>query len=414
VIRTACVAAALLICTAATGSGQSAAAPSPKIDIELDVASSELPRRVSLFTALGEAANRGADIGLDRVFGRDNERRRSRVALRVARLWLVNLPIAALTTAASHNAGHFARINELEHGDQFLRVTHWPWPIPLVGTVEGSTTPLADHPLTAMAVFGGGEQGSSVLREQLLDKIYTSDRADYFEWVLVGYASLDFPMYAWTDLRPSHFVSLDAFFNTTPADFRNYVLTQAQVGGQPDLQAMSRFARQIRRSAWLNLADLALWSAVSRTFQYAATGERSTTNPVLSIGPLRIVPAAYSALGTLGLERGIDVRVIGASYLTHVTVRRTSIPFGSGRWGIGLGLRARRSAAIRPEGQVDIWRRLGNETGFRVEAGLRRALLKGAQPLETSFRIGYKSEGYLVDAPYRATVLASIATTIRF
>jgi hypothetical protein len=32
----------------------------------------------------------------------------------------------------------------------------------------------------------------------------------------------------------------------------------------------------------------------------------------------------------------------------------------------------------------------------------------------TAFRIGYKSTGYLADAPYRATLLASISTTIRF
>ena len=28
--------------------------------------------------------------------------------------------------------------------------------------------------------------------------------------------------------------------------------------------------------------------------------------------------------------------------------------------------------------------------------------------------IGYKSEGYLSDAPYRATLLASVSTSIRF
>jgi hypothetical protein len=64
---------------------------------------------------------------------------------------------------------------------------------------------------------------------------------------------------------------------------------------------------------------------------------------------------------------------------------------------------------------MDVWERPGNEsTGFRIEAGLRGALRTGFQPFETAFRVGYKSEGYLADAPYRAMLLASISTTIQF
>ncbi len=406
---------------------QTAAPPQPPVAIELEYAQSELPRRVALFTAASEAANRAADLGLDRLFG-NARRERSRIVLRIARLWLVNLPIAALTTAASHNAGHFARVNEVGHGEQFLQVTQWPWPIPAVGTVEGSDT-LIEDPLMRLAVFGGGEQGSGVLKDKAIDKIYTSDRADYFDWVLAGYASLDFPLYAWTDLRPSYFKSPDSVWNSQLADFRNYVLTEqsmtaanvVRAGGGlylPDpaaqMAGLSRFARQIRRSAWLNLADFTLWSAFHRTVRYAATGERSTANPALTLGCVRIVPGAYATLGTVGLERGVDVRVLGARYVTHVNVRQTSPPPGGSRWGFGVGLRSRTPTAIRPEAQVDLWQRLQRGPGFRVEAGFRAPVRNGSQPFETAFRVGYKSQGYLTEAPYRATLLASISTSIRF
>jgi hypothetical protein len=421
----------VLSCIAGAAFGQSPAPTQPPIEIELEYAYSELPRRVGLYTALGEAANRGADLGLDKLFG-DGKRGRSRVALRIARLWLVNLPIAALTTAVSHNAGHFARMNEVERGDHVLHVTQWPWPIPIVGTVEWGTSRI-DTPMQQMSVVGGGEQGSGVLKERVVDKIYASDRADYFDWVLAGYAALDFPAYAWTDLRPSHFSSLDRFWSSNPADFRNYVAAEQEMAQQMadddvvpngeglfirsvalELRDLSRFARQIRRSAWLNLADYTVWSAFRRTVQYAATGERSTINPALAVGPLRIVPGAYATLGTVGLERGVDVRVLGSRSLTHVNVRHTSPPTGGSRWGFGIGLRSRTATAIQPEGQIDAWQRPEHRTGFRVEAGLRGPLGHGSQPFETAFRVGYKTEGYLTDAPYRATLLASISTTIRF
>jgi hypothetical protein len=413
-----------MLCVPAVAFAQSPAPTHSPVDIEVEYARSELPRRVALFMSLGEAANRGADLGLDKVFG-DEREGRSRVALRIARLWFVNLPIAALTTASSHNAGHFARMNEVERGEHVLHVTHWPWPVPLVGTIEWGTSRI-ETPMQEMSVVGGGEQGSRVLKERVVDKIYTSNRADYFDWVLAGYASLDFPMYAWTDLRPSYFSSPDRFWNSNPADFRNYVHAEqdaVRIAGGDGLFALNpavqlgglkRFAREIRRSAWLNLADFTLWSAFQRTIQYAISGERATANPSLSVGPLRLVPGAYATLGTVGLERGLDVRVLGSRYLTHLNIRHTAPPAGGGRWGLGIGMRSRTKTAIRPETQVDVWQRPGNQPGFRVEAGLRGPLRTGSQPFETALRFGYKCEGYLSDAPYRATLLASISTTIRF
>lgn len=383
-----------------------------KIDVDLEFATSELPRRVGLYTAMGEAANRGADVALDKLLGPHEGSSRSGIALRLGRLWFVNLPIAALSAAASHNAGHFARMNEVSNEDHFLRVTQWPWPIPLVGTIEWGGTLLVT-PLDERSVFGGGEQGSRVAHDRLADKIYASERADYFDWVLLAYASLDFPAYAWTDLRPSHFSSLDTLFNSGRADFSNYVLSVAGDYWEPDLAAIDRHASEIRHSAWLNLADLALWSAVGRTAQYVATGERSTKGLVLPIGRYRIVPGAYASLATPGLERGVDVRVVGDGYLTHVNLRRTSLASG-GRWAAGLGVRPRLNAKLKPEGQLDLWQQLDAGPGFRVEVGARGPLRTGSQPFTTSFRIGYKTKGYLADAPYRATLLASISTTIRF
>jgi hypothetical protein len=414
VTRAAALAIAVLLGPAPRGFGQTPDPAAQPVNVEIELAWSNPPRDVALFTALAEAANRGADLALDKTIGRGEGRGRGQVAGRLARVWLVNLPIAALASAASHNAGHFARASEFGGRHRFLHVTQWPWPVPIMGTIEGSDADLRD-PFAALAVVGGGEQGSDVLRGRLLDKIYSGDRADYFDWILLGYAAMDFPLYAWTDLRPSTFASQEAFMSRNPADFRHYVFSEAVIEGRNlDLRTLDRYARSIRRSAWLNLADFSLWNAIARTARYVITGERTTANPAIRLGSIGVVPGAYATLGSIGLERGVDVRLISRSCLTHVNLRAMSVPARGSRWGAGIEIRSRSQDTLRPTIQVDAWQRLEGEAGFRLGTGLRRRLGRGAQPFETGFTIGYKSEGYLNDAPYRAGLLGSLSTTVRF
>jgi hypothetical protein len=284
--------------------------------------------------------------------------------------------------------------------------------VPLVGTLEGSSVALED-PLDRMAVVGGGEQGAHLQKDRLVDKIYSRESADYFDWLVVGYATLDFPTYAWYDLRPSRLASGSAFAEGA-ADFRNYVAALADLEPGGGFETVRRKAREIRRAAWLNLADFTLWSGATRMVRYVRTGQRRTKSPVLRIKGLRLVPGAYSTLSSVGPENGVDVRVLSARYLGHLNVRRTSARQRAGRWGAGFGLTSREARWRLPEMQGDLWQRAGPTPGFRMEAGSRGVLRPGEHALEGAFRLGYKSAGYLVDAPARAGLLASVSASIRF
>ena len=55
-----------------------------------------------------------------------------------------------------------------------------------------------------------------------------------------------------------------------------------------------------------------------------------------------------------------------------------------------------------------------HRTGMWVERGTARELMLAGRSWEASVRCGYKTDGYLLDAPYRATALASVALTARF
>src|SRR5205823_12101791 len=241
---------------------------------ELELSNSAIRRYAGLFAAAGETLNWGADLGLDALLGTSSERRPRDVLARLGRLWFVNLPIASLTHAASHDYGHFARGDEAGFHTRAIRVTHWPWPIPLTASVEGSADDAGPRPAppVQLPVLGGGEQAVYTLKQTLTDKIYSANTANYFDWLALGYAALDFPLYAWSDLSPSSLTSLDAFFGTQQGDFRQYVLALAEIeSDELKIRTVRDYANGIRRDAWLNLADYALWAGFARVGGYVVT-----------------------------------------------------------------------------------------------------------------------------------------------
>ena len=91
---------------------QSLPEPPDRPPFTVEIASESI-RRYSLFaTAAGQAANWGADAALDRAFGRPVGRGAGPIASRLARLWLVSMPIAAASSFAAHEMGHVSRAHE--------------------------------------------------------------------------------------------------------------------------------------------------------------------------------------------------------------------------------------------------------------------------------------------------------------
>jgi hypothetical protein len=391
-----------------TVNAQTPAADQRQADFTIEVSTSDMIRRSALYVTAGEAVNRAADLGLDALIGPTDQRRTRDVFARLGRLWFVNMPVAAIAHGSAHNAGHFARAAEFGlHGGRTV-VDHWPWPIPIFSSVEYVAQPpsFGDEISQGLAVIGGGEQGATLTKQRLNDQIYSRDSTGYFDWVLLGYTSLDYPTYAWSNLRDSN--------RDEPGDFRSYAQVLTLLEPNPSFEKEARHADRLRHDAWLNLADYSLWQAVARVAQYVATGERQTQNATLSIGGIRFVPGTYASLSSLGPERGVDVRVLSSALLTRVNVRQISTPVDGALWGAGAAIRSRDPRRLLPEGNFDVWQRTGERPGVRVEAGTTTRKTIRGQPFDASIRIGYKTEGYLVDAPMRATILAGFSLSCRF
>jgi hypothetical protein len=393
--------------------------------LTIEVASASMRRYPVLATAAGQAANRAADAALDHLFGRPNGKTAGAVAKRVLRLWVVGMPIASASSFVAHETGHVSRAEQVDAAVRGLKVRRWPWPLPhLAGTLR------IDDPVDELAIAAGGGEGSLIQEEALVDRIYERAEADYFDWLLLTYAKLDLPIYTWAS-RLSDRLALP--FDGLPGDPRRYanefatrrafVRFQAPPGLSfvPTELEYPRVATTIQHGMWLNLADYTLAAAVMRNIQYIASGERVTPNPALKIGRFQFLPGARFGLTSVGLETAITTRVLSSRRLTRAEVRSIETPSGRHLWAAAIDGTPRLTVGLAPTFRADIFQRARDRFGIadeglgvRIEAGFEKPISRVGHLADIGIRLGYKSKGYLADAPYKATMLGAVRVSVRF
>jgi hypothetical protein len=381
-------------------------------------------RYPSLATALGQLANRGADGALDRVFGAAEGTGARAVAHRIVRTYLVSLPIAALSATAAHELGHVSRGHEGGLSFSGFRVAEWPWPVPVMSArLYADASGEAPMELNELGVIAGGAEAARVQEDMLLDNIYSGRSTNYFNWLLLADAKLEMPLYTWTDQGPPAPLG-------DPGQFADeFGVMRAWMRFRPtspclcilDTRADAAAAWQtMRRGMWLNLVDYSLAAAIVQTVNYVRTGKRETSVPALRRGSWAFVPALHFSMTSQGFERSVDVRVISRRTVSHSVLRWTDVPSGVRLWGVGTDIRAHRTSGWQPQVRADVFQRTAGAVdsssgvGMRVEAGARFPLHTGRHPTEVGFRIGYKTRGYLIDAPEHRTLLGGALLAVTF
>jgi len=406
----------------ATASAQSLTDGGGRTRIDVELAAEDMRRYPSISTALGQLGNRGADVALDKVFGVPEGTGARAVAHRILRTYLVSLPIAALSATAAHELGHVSRGHEGGLSISGFKIDQWPWPVPVMSArLYVDTSGPAPPQLNELSAVAGGAEGARVQALDLLETIYSGRSTNYFNWLLLADAKLEMPFYTWTDKSPPEVLG-------DPGQFaQEFGFTRAVMRYRPGAPVVN-FAdperaaawQTLRHGMWLNLVDYALVAAVVQTVEYVRTGNRDTSVPALRRGSLGFVPALHFLMTSDGFERGVDVHVISDRTLTRVDVRWTDAPTGERLWGGGVGLHAR-GPRWQPQFRADIFERTASlserpqehNVGVRIEAGARLPL-HARRPFDVGFRIGYKTRGFLVDAPERRTLLGGVSFGMSF
>lgn len=370
--------------------------------ITIGASASELDTRIDPVAGVGQAANRMADLGLDALLPRSSDRSARGAWTRLARLWFVNLPVASLAHNYIHDAGHLARLREFGVPSFDKDITSWPWPIPVTISIEriDENAPLSLE--QEVAIQAAGEGAARALADRMLDRIYRGEQANYFDWVLFGYAKIDFSTYGLTDLSNDRI----------DGDFSAYTWQRVwlEESREPD-RRYAFYVSQLRHAALWSLADYSLVSALNSVGRYLVTGQRHTPNPVLRLGPVGLVPGAYADLTPDGPERGADLRLVTRAHLTTLSLGAVDTATGTRLWRAAGSLHSRLDTRPMPEVRASLWQQDASSIGGSVEIGARGRVAVGAARLGIVGSIGYKTRGYMSSQPLKASPLASISVS---
>jgi hypothetical protein len=346
-------------------------------------------------------------------------------------LYFIAFPTAALVVGyGAHENGHMARAVEEGWTQIDIDIQKWPWPTPFIRASGYGVAPNVATPYRPLYDVASGEEGSRRLAESLLERLFAREDSNYFDWVLLGYAKLEYSAYALYDLTPSTIRSPDALFSDG-YDFRSYAIefTQLKGVGADGLQYrdFQNSARRLRRDAFLNMADLTLASALVRTWRYIRHGETIGRAPALSWQGVTVTGGAFASLAAEGPERGLNAlavtqRLLVRSQISHIDAYGADDLWAwalSSRWRSEHGLAPRLSLEMRQAQTPFEWGpddRRAHKDGetIRIGLGASGVFLPRSRPVNWDIDVSYKTRGYLPGTPTRAGASASGALEVTF
>jgi hypothetical protein len=184
----------------------------------------------------------------------------------------------------------------------------------------------------------------------------------------------------------------------------------------PQIQAT---ARDIRRSSYLNLLDMALITGTVGLFRdYMWNGHRDVPVRWLSLGPVSLVPSLRYELTPNGPEHQIRSHYklgsnVGLGYVRWSAALQPLQPGARGSWGIGGEYTSVGRARLQPRIAMDVWRNADGDTAGRIEVGATAAGFLHRR-LTFTTDIGVKGDGYLRGYALGSGPYFSLGAGIRF
>jgi len=407
--------------------GQAAAQePAPAVRYPYEFGTSSVPmlRNAQFFSAAGALTDRAIGTVLDEATGHLFEKRGAKAVLaRIARLWVVDMPVASLAQVFNHEYGHITRDPWiLRH---FVHVDKWPWPFPIAGPrIDGDWSAAATgvFDTTRLGSIAGGSEASHVLADTLIDRAYAADRASFFDMVLYVYGKLDPSAYAIVWSGPSR-------PDTDPWAYANTLALVRSRPFTPWPEDAGTLFGSIRTGAWLNLLDYALVGNIEGTIaDYVIAGRPVVRPRWLNAGPVRLVPGFNYTPTPRGQQYRVNCRIGTRTTSGNVYVRWTqslqdpnvparalaeeqlvteryhrqiqiAVPSVVPLVGLGGAWHWAGARALAPTLTADAWRDTDTHVAGRAELGVtyRQPWLGETRAVRVS--VGGKSAGYLMGFP---------------
>lgn len=424
--------AVLVACSSRLASAQTAPA------IHLELGNWDLRRHVEIVAAGADVVHAATEAGLGKIFeaaatSRDGRGR----MLRVAKLYLVDLPTVAVAHTLGHEYGHTSRSREYNISSPGFSLENWPWPVPFVNgrpKPGGSFAGSFDPPMLGIA--SGGYEAGRVRDKRFADDFSNPDGIDQFSATRLIYSRLEEPLAATWFLRDSAIHDQDFFLEgNSTGGIQDPVVyaaafTSVKYGGRISTLDAQTAARQIRRGARWALLDLELAGSFYRVANYLWTGRAVGQVPALAFAGNRIWPRATFALTSAGIARGGEALWVRERFSVkgHAEKTEQAMPLDTvgftdrGRpiladhtrslWGGGLAATTS-IGATRLSAEGNYWNQDTTGRGGSGEARAERRITAWPTRPSVSLAIGYKTAGFLAGAPDAARWFVSAGLTFR-
>lgn len=276
-----------------------------------------------------------------------------------------------------------------------IRITHYRI-APFSGSTTFDTQALSKLSLHEQAAFDtGGIEANTILSEQLRDRWLDSNLIDSREANFYAQTSLDQTIYAIKGKRRDNTLptshDVNAYIDNVNAWHQTTVLT----GGE------------MRKKAWLDLADPFLVYSFLSMANYAVDGRQQWEYPMINIFDYCYLPAMRMIYAPYGSEYQLNNFVRTPDHLIQISFRKgQNGTFHS--WGMGLEIpNLFQSNLLKIGIKTDFWRQptlfSSNASVSDNKSGIAFSLMTRYQILElannSTFHIkaqlGYKTTGYV-------------------
>lgn len=239
----------------------------PATVVDVTFATTPMERNASLISTAVATVSRAGDAALLSVFpDRFRARDKRGAVLRFLKLALLDVPVVHYADGLNHEFGHLARGSENGIGLQ-LRLVGNPWSSPQFDLHTTGPRRLD------LASIGGGFDAELLLEQRLWDRAYEENVTSVADAITVLDGAIGRFYYAQSDLASvSGRMWDDLVYNAGDPRRYAYQLTGQRLGFIASDDVLTT-AHSVRTHAWLNLADMGLWTQAWNVARYLWHGD---------------------------------------------------------------------------------------------------------------------------------------------
>lgn len=378
------------------------------VTVDLVVASATIDRTATAVSATAAAASRAADIGLLTAFGdRVKPRDKAAIAARLAKLTLLDIPLAHFAVGLNHEVGHMSWARQ-DGARLDFRLTGGPWS----SNVFDLRCSQPDAALT-LDTYGGGFDAEFLLERRMWDRIEQEGRSSVSDGVFLLDGAIGRFYYIQQSLAlVDGWAHHDLGYAT--GDPTRYVY---RLVGERDhtvtASAILTTAESVKRRSWLNFADYGLWGQAVNLVRYVASGQEAFAPRWLKVKGVGLSPFARYHLSPVGPQTVVGTHYRAGHNVGDVSVHWTEPVNGARFVGASVAWAATGGTVVDPHVRTDIWRDATGKQGLSLETGITATRWPSSRA-RLRLSIGAKTKGYAVGLPPQATVFGEAGMRVRF